>query len=185
MSLILDALRKSEAERRRGSAPDLFAGLPAPTPTRRRAARKCAVQAMFLPDDAGDGDGAVVARNRVLRVPDRDAGQAVLDDGGVALRARAEAEAAAKKLLATTEDPAIRALIEQTLRLAQGDLDGAEKLLLDFQERLQKVGLFEGASVELESDPGTAAAAPTVLFGDQAKTQSAGTLMSRGQVKPL
>ena len=30
-----------------------------------------------------------------------------------------------------TEDPAGRALIEQTLRLARGDLDGAEKLLLD------------------------------------------------------
>jgi general secretion pathway protein B len=31
MSLILDALRKSEAERRRGQAPDLFASLPAPS----------------------------------------------------------------------------------------------------------------------------------------------------------
>jgi len=31
MSLILDALRKSEAERRRGQTPDLFASLPAPT----------------------------------------------------------------------------------------------------------------------------------------------------------
>lgn len=30
-----------------------------------------------------------------------------------------------------------------------------------------------------------AAPAPTVLFGDQAKTQSGGSLMSRGQVKPL
>ncbi len=44
---------------------------------------------------------------------------------------RAEAEAAARKLLSTTEDPASRALIEQTLRLALGDLDGAEHLLLD------------------------------------------------------
>ena len=34
MSLILDALRKSEAERRRGQAPDLFASLPAPTAPR-------------------------------------------------------------------------------------------------------------------------------------------------------
>ena len=35
MSLILDALRKSEAERRRGKSPDLFAGLPTPTASRR------------------------------------------------------------------------------------------------------------------------------------------------------
>ena len=34
MSLILDALRKSEAERRRGKSPDLFANLPAPTASR-------------------------------------------------------------------------------------------------------------------------------------------------------
>lgn len=34
MSLILDALRKSEAERRRGKSPDLFASLPAPTASR-------------------------------------------------------------------------------------------------------------------------------------------------------
>nr|MBP8080591.1 hypothetical protein [Arenimonas sp.] len=44
---------------------------------------------------------------------------------------RAEAEAAAKKLVSTTEDPAGRAFIEQNLRLARGDLDGAEKILLD------------------------------------------------------
>ena len=35
MSLILDALRKSEAERRRGQAPDLFASLPVPAAPRR------------------------------------------------------------------------------------------------------------------------------------------------------
>lgn len=35
MSLILDALRKSEAERRRGQAPDLFASLPVPAASRR------------------------------------------------------------------------------------------------------------------------------------------------------
>jgi len=34
MSLILDALRKSEAERRRGKSPDLFANLPAPAASR-------------------------------------------------------------------------------------------------------------------------------------------------------
>ena len=38
-----------------------------------------------------------------------------------------------------------------------------EKLLLDFQERLQKVGLFEGASVELVADVETHAAAPVIV----------------------
>ena len=36
----------------------------------------------------------------------------------------------------------------------------SEKLLLDFQDRLQKVGLFEGASVEIDADPATADDAP-------------------------
>lgn len=36
----------------------------------------------------------------------------------------------------------------------------SEKLLLDYQERLQKIGLFAGASVEVEPDPASAAAAP-------------------------
>ena len=36
----------------------------------------------------------------------------------------------------------------------------SEKLLLDFQDRLQKVGLFEGASVDIDTDPATAHAAP-------------------------
>ena len=36
----------------------------------------------------------------------------------------------------------------------------SEKLLLDFQDRLQKVGLFEGASVEIDADPASADAAP-------------------------
>lgn len=35
-----------------------------------------------------------------------------------------------------------------------------EKALLDYQERLQKLGLFGGVSVELDPDPATAAAAP-------------------------
>ena len=35
----------------------------------------------------------------------------------------------------------------------------SEKLLLDFQERLQKLGLFEGASVEIDPDPAHADAA--------------------------
>ena len=37
MSLILEALRKSEAERRRGEAPDLRVELPPPPPPKRRA----------------------------------------------------------------------------------------------------------------------------------------------------
>lgn len=36
----------------------------------------------------------------------------------------------------------------------------SEKLLLDYQDRLQKVGLFEGASVEIDADPAHADAAP-------------------------
>lgn len=36
----------------------------------------------------------------------------------------------------------------------------SEKLLLDYQERILKLGLFESASVELEPDPASAAAAP-------------------------
>lgn len=39
----------------------------------------------------------------------------------------------------------------------------SEKTLLDFQERLQKVGLFEGASVELDADPQTAGSAPVLV----------------------
>lgn len=36
----------------------------------------------------------------------------------------------------------------------------SEKTLLDFQERLQKSGLFEGATVEIDPDPATAERAP-------------------------
>ena len=39
----------------------------------------------------------------------------------------------------------------------------SEKLLLDFQERLQKVGLFEGASVELDADAANPTAAPVLV----------------------
>ncbi len=38
-----------------------------------------------------------------------------------------------------------------------------ESLLLDFQERLQKSGLFESASVTLDNDPTKAAAAPIIV----------------------
>ncbi|MEO6030687.1 MAG: BamA/TamA family outer membrane protein [Burkholderiaceae bacterium] len=36
----------------------------------------------------------------------------------------------------------------------------SEKLLLDFQERIQRIGLFEGALVVLDADPASASAAP-------------------------
>ncbi len=39
----------------------------------------------------------------------------------------------------------------------------SEKLLLDFQERIVKSGLFEGASVEIDADATTAAAAPVLV----------------------
>ncbi len=38
-----------------------------------------------------------------------------------------------------------------------------EQLLLDFQERLQKLGLFEGATVELDAKPDTSNAAPVLV----------------------
>jgi translocation and assembly module TamA len=38
-----------------------------------------------------------------------------------------------------------------------------EKLLLDYQERLVKAGLFQGASVEVDPDPARAAAAPVTV----------------------
>jgi translocation and assembly module TamA len=39
----------------------------------------------------------------------------------------------------------------------------SEKLLLDFQERIQKLGLFEGASVEIDPDPAHASAAAVLV----------------------
>ena len=48
-----------------------------------------------------------------------------------------------------------------------------EKLLLDYQERLQKLGLFEGAVVEIDPDPATAKAAPvTVRVKEQQQQQA-------------
>ena len=49
----------------------------------------------------------------------------------------------------------------------------SEKLLLDFQERLQKVGLFEGASVEVDPDPAGAAAAPVLVRVKELSLQQA------------
>ncbi len=39
----------------------------------------------------------------------------------------------------------------------------SEKRLLDFQERLQKSGLFEGSSVELDTNPDTSTSAPVIV----------------------
>ena len=39
----------------------------------------------------------------------------------------------------------------------------SEKRLLDFQERLQKSGLFEGSSVELDANPDSASSAPVIV----------------------
>ncbi|MEY2892765.1 MAG: hypothetical protein RJA98_2673 [Pseudomonadota bacterium] len=39
----------------------------------------------------------------------------------------------------------------------------SEKLLFEYQERLQKVGLFETASVEIDPNPDTAGAAPVIV----------------------
>src|SRR5205085_6437572 len=39
----------------------------------------------------------------------------------------------------------------------------SEQLLLDYQDRLLKSGLFEGALVEIEADPAKAAAAPVAI----------------------
>jgi translocation and assembly module TamA len=39
----------------------------------------------------------------------------------------------------------------------------SERLLLDYQERLQKLGLFESATVELEPNPATPAATPVIV----------------------
>ena len=49
----------------------------------------------------------------------------------------------------------------------------SEKLLLDFQDRLQKVGLFEGASVELDADPSTAINAPVRVHVKELTLQQA------------
>lgn len=48
-----------------------------------------------------------------------------------------------------------------------------EKLLLDYQERLQKLGLFEGTSVELDPNPETAAAAPVTIRLKELQKQQA------------
>jgi translocation and assembly module TamA len=48
-----------------------------------------------------------------------------------------------------------------------------EKLLLDFQERVQKLGLFEGASVELDADPAHADAATVIVRVKEQSLQQA------------
>ncbi len=54
------------------------------------------------------------------------------------------------------------ASIERVTGFGQGT-PYSEKLLLDFQERLVKIGLFESAAVEVDPDPQTAAAAPVIV----------------------
>ena len=51
----------------------------------------------------------------------------------------------------------------------------SEKLLLDYQERIQKLGLFEGATVELDADPANAQAA-TVIVRVKEQTQHVATI---------
>lgn len=48
-----------------------------------------------------------------------------------------------------------------------------EQLLLDYQERLVKSGLFEGAVIEIDPDPKTAAAAPVTVRVKEMPLQSA------------
>lgn len=52
-----------------------------------------------------------------------------------------------------------RAAVVRLANFAPGERY-SEQLLLDYQDRLQKVGLFEGASVEVDPDPARAEAAP-------------------------
>lgn len=49
----------------------------------------------------------------------------------------------------------------------------SEQLLLDYQERLQKTNLFEGASVELDPDPAKAESAPVTVRLREAPLQQA------------
>ena len=64
--------------------------------------------------------------------------------------------------------------VRQLTNFGAGD-PYSEKLLLDFQERLQKLGLFEGASVELDADP-THADAATVIVRVKEQTQHVATV---------
>ena len=53
--------------------------------------------------------------------------------------------------------------------------DYSEKLLLDYQEALQKTGLYEGVAVELDLDPAQAADAAVIVRLREQKMQSATT----------
>jgi translocation and assembly module TamA len=48
-----------------------------------------------------------------------------------------------------------------------------DKLLLDYQERLQKLGLFEGAFIEIDPNPATASAAPVLVRVKELPLQTA------------
>ena len=64
------------------------------------------------------------------------------------------------------------AVIRQLTTFRPGD-PYTEKTLLDYQERLQKIGLFEGASVELQVDPAHADAAPVLVHVKELTLQQA------------
>lgn len=49
----------------------------------------------------------------------------------------------------------------------------SEQLLLDYQDRLQKVGLFEGSVIEIDPNPATAAAAPVLIHVKELPLQGA------------
>ncbi|MBW8829027.1 MAG: BamA/TamA family outer membrane protein [Burkholderiales bacterium] len=49
----------------------------------------------------------------------------------------------------------------------------SEQLLLDYQDRLQKVGLFEGAVIEIDPNPATATAAPVLIHVKELPMQGA------------
>ncbi len=49
----------------------------------------------------------------------------------------------------------------------------SEKLLLDYQERLQTLGLFEGAGVDIDADPAAAAAVPVLVRVKESPLQQA------------
>ncbi|MFS8064403.1 MAG: general secretion pathway protein GspB [Luteimonas sp.] len=77
MSLILEALRKSEAERRRAQAPDLRAELP-PAPARRHVA--IPAWAWLLPASA-----VLLAAVWLMRTPDRASPSSVATDTGATI----------------------------------------------------------------------------------------------------
>ncbi|HWH81954.1 MAG TPA: BamA/TamA family outer membrane protein [Burkholderiaceae bacterium] len=64
------------------------------------------------------------------------------------------------------------ASVRRLATFASGD-PYSEKRLLDYQERLQKTGLFESATVEIDADPATAAATPVRVHVKEQTLQQA------------